>query len=1340
MFLVQLCDFSPGGFALRSPLASAADTAGAYDKKITREMLDASLLLGKDFLLNSQQPEGNFIYTYNFVNKKLSESDNQVRQAGALWGLALMYHDAPSGRLAAAIEKGFAFFASHSKTTSDGRKYIVYPGAQTGKTGTVALVTLALIDFLRAQEDIELREQYEKDLDGYIRSLLSLRMKNGQLHRGYCVESGEGIGEASPYYDGESLLAFVKAAKYMGYDHLVDMILMSADEMYEKNVREALAVHPDSRVTKGFYQWASLAYYEMYTAGWPGVEEYADRVIDLAYWMIDVHRTLERQKNTAYAHEGLIVAWRLAQLTQKTEAMNKIGRVVDTGLYKLTSWQVGGPLNDKNEFLKTCSEPAPWVIGAVMNSKRDPELRVDVTQHQMHAVILARRYMYPPAYTSLEETVPSEDGTIWFDNIHRPFSLDSDEGEMLMRCVADSVLHSQPFDTEKLSFLQEDVLARIVFLSISDGITSAHVFLGTGKGIIDAVEEAISKAEEIKDTGYRPRWIKLDVVQDVSSRQQVDFDDALDLQRGFQGIAFDRHVHDAFLPEEAAIHWAVDYEPTQQPRHYVLKAGVLDNRADVDVYYFSTLSYFSDGNTIDTLYRGHRLFDQSKITPQVLLTAAKLGGKYLVRMVGEDGKFVYFYRPFTDEPGKDYNILRHSGTIYAMMELYEITRDAALLRAVKRGIAYLLSAVRPALDQREDAVCVVENGYVKLGGNALAIIALAKYTEVTGDRQYMPVILRLGKWIRSVQNKKGLFTIHKQAYPHGTVSNFVSRYYPGEALLAMIRLYALDPDEQWLRVAEKGAEYLISVRDRKQPLEDHWLLYALNELYRYRPRSLYVKHTRRTARTILRQQNRTASYPDWVGGYFQPPRSAATAARSEGLYAAYMLLRDAGLASEAKRILDAIKLGVSFQLQTQFRPDTVLYLPNPQEALGGFRENHRKLDVRIDYVQHNISGLLGLYRIMNEFQNDAKQGKDEQCTVLFVGDTSFGESYQAARKRAGKEDILEKRGYEYLLEKLKPVLSQSDFVVANLETPIPGSVVSPFGKRKKYINRGREETAVYLKKFHVKAVSLANNHALDYGRKGLRQTIDVLRKNNVGWFGAGMNEPETLSPYIWKCNVGQQVFTLAVIGGFEYTRQYDRDFDFYAGKDTPGVAPLSVTKISRRIKKLKAATPDAFVVVFPHWWGKDYRGKTKDQTEIARKIIDAGADILIGHGAHMMQGVEKYRGRWILYDLGNFVFGSPGRYQKLSAEPFSLCARLLVKDAGGDLVKQMRLYPIYTDNLITNYQSRFLTEAEFEKAYQLMGDRSEGELPQGMRRGKDNLGMFFEFLLESKGRNRSGGA
>ena len=366
---------------------------------VNRAILDRSLELGTQFMLNHQKPEGNFTYIYDWVKKTYDPGDSQVRQAGAMWGLATIYNDAPNPKIGAAVEKAMEFFSQNSRLTRDGHRYVTYPGANIGATGTVALCALAHIDYLRAarsQITEEKFQNYRQLLEEYLGFLISARIQMppqaGLWHQKYSIAGGYRYGKASPYFDGESLLALIKAAKYMGREDLQPIIIASADAGYRHNIHEALQEDPDSSITKGYYQWSSMVFFEIATSGWNDTEKYGDYVIDLANWMIDVHETLKRTRNTAYAYEGIIHAYQLAVQRNDTKHIKKFARVIEAGLTKLTSWQVGSPL--MNKFIRSHPTDDPLAIGGVQNHRREAPLRIDVAQHQMHAVILARRYVY----------------------------------------------------------------------------------------------------------------------------------------------------------------------------------------------------------------------------------------------------------------------------------------------------------------------------------------------------------------------------------------------------------------------------------------------------------------------------------------------------------------------------------------------------------------------------------------------------------------------------------------------------------------------------------------------------------------------------------------------------------------------------------------------------------------------------------------------------------------------------------------------------------------------------------------------------------------------------------
>jgi poly-gamma-glutamate capsule biosynthesis protein CapA/YwtB (metallophosphatase superfamily) len=380
--------------------------------------------------------------------------------------------------------------------------------------------------------------------------------------------------------------------------------------------------------------------------------------------------------------------------------------------------------------------------------------------------------------------------------------------------------------------------------------------------------------------------------------------------------------------------------------------------------------------------------------------------------------------------------------------------------------------------------------------------------------------------------------------------------------------------------------------------------------------------------------------------------------------------------------------------------------------------------------------------------------------VLFVGDFSFAENYvseYASRENIGY-NLLEKYGYDYPFENIKSVLFESDLVIANLETPLVDIVNTPkpsfsFSDSNRYKNKqGRFQhwsdakiAPTYLKKYNITNVSLANNHMLDYGTDGFNQTLESLRGHGIRFFGAGYDIKQAGTPFIGTIPVGNHTFKLVVISAFEYRKGYDEDFSFYASSSKGGVNPLSLRRIAKKIMKIRKNNDNVYIVAYPHWGGaRNYGWKTDTQTRNAHKLIDAGVDIVIGHGPHNLQQIEQYRGKWIIYSLGNFMYNSMGKYSKYNAAPFSLAAKLIFEEqknstsnntghaaAGNQIKGYLKLYPIVTDNTLIHFKVRFVDNREFEIICKLLIEDNYAWKPseQDFKLGVDNIGQFIELSL-----------
>lgn len=204
------------------------------------------------------------------------------------------------------------------------------------------------------------------------------------------------------------------------------------------------------------------------------------------------------------------------------------------------------------------------------------------------------------------------------------------------------------------------------------------------------------------------------------------------------------------------------------------------------------------------------------------------------------------------------------------------------------------------------------------------------------------------------------------------------------------------------------------------------------------------------------------------------------------------------------------------------------------------------------------------------------------------------------------------------------LLSQADLAVGNLECSV---ATSGTPEDKKFTFRADPRVLPVLAR-HFGAVGLANNHSGDFGKGALVETMAHLRENRIPFFGAGENLAAAHEPLI----VTRKGLKIAFLAYDEFKPR-----SFEAGPEQPGVAWSEDEQVAFDIHHARALGAD-IVLPFMHWGWEGEGAPCARQRELAHKLIDAGADAVIGGHPHVTQGAETYHGKPILYSLGNFVF------------------------------------------------------------------------------------------------------
>lgn len=255
---------------------------------------------------------------------------------------------------------------------------------------------------------------------------------------------------------------------------------------------------------------------------------------------------------------------------------------------------------------------------------------------------------------------------------------------------------------------------------------------------------------------------------------------------------------------------------------------------------------------------------------------------------------------------------------------------------------------------------------------------------------------------------------------------------------------------------------------------------------------------------------------------------------------------------------------------------------------------------------------------------DIEPRKDQKLTMTMVGDVMMGRHV---------EEVTKRHGADYLFRHVKPYFDASDYVSGNFEHPILKDDVNKYEKTDKSIHLRTDMDAIHaVKNAGFTVMNLANNHLMDYGEEGLRDTLDVFNRYNMDYVGGGENRKEAKEHINYQDVNGVRVATLGFTDAFVEGS--------IATKDRNGLLSANPDVLFDMIEKAKNENHgNADLVVVNVHWGQEYDTEaTPRQKALAKAMVDAGADIIIGHHPHVLQSFDVYKDGIIFYSLGNFVF------------------------------------------------------------------------------------------------------
>lgn len=524
----------------------------------------------------------------------------------------------------------------------------------------------------------------------------------------------------------------------------------------------------------------------------------------------------------------------------------------------------------------------------------------------------------------------------------------------------------------------------ILFFVISNGRERAHIEIATGTHFEQSWARGVAALKKWRlKRMHAPVWLRVEAVHSIEALAWRNLKARLErTKRNYFrfGLSLTADFKTAMLEHELyanALLYKTDISvATANPvnlKNYGKKRFGRElewpvHEQDV-IWCFKTRGVFTDGKETHVIepegrnsgYRTVEKWDTETVT-EIITTSTE----YLSKQVKNDGEYHYGWFPCFDRAIPTYNALRHASSTYALLEGWEVTQERKQKRAIDRALDYLTHQLikRVELPDGTTAAFLVDlDDEIKLGGNAVCILAYAKYTEITGNKQYLALMEQLAIGIVFMQKPDTGQYVHILNYPDLSLKaeNRII-YYDGEAAFGLMRLYGITKDPRWLASVEKAFDYFIEQEHWKA--HDHWLSYCVNELTLYNPDHKYYKFGLDNIRDHLDfVLTRITTYPTLLELMMAAQRMIE---RMQNDASVVYLLENFDL----DKFYHALEYRARYLLNGFFYPEVAMFFKNPSRILGSFFIRHHTFRVRIDDVEHYLSGYVAYRKYLKRKQHE----------------------------------------------------------------------------------------------------------------------------------------------------------------------------------------------------------------------------------------------------------------------------------------------------------------------------------------------------------------------------------